>query len=96
MVVNVSKTNYIIFHTQGKKVNLDSNSIMFNSNDIDTPSPYPNLIHNLECIHDNHNDDKMQSFKLLGVFLDEHVTLNKHVAHITAKLAKTLYLLRRV
>jgi hypothetical protein len=50
----------------------------------------------LECIHDNHNDDKMQSFKLLGVFLDEHVTLNKHVAHVTAKLTKALYLLRRV
>jgi hypothetical protein len=39
---------------------------------------------------------KMQSFKLLGVFLDEHLTLNKHVDHVTTKLSRALYLLNRV
>ncbi len=38
----------------------------------------------------------MQSFKLLGIYLDEHLTLNKHVAHVSAKLTRSLDLLNRV
>ncbi len=57
---------------------------------------FPNLIQIIERIHDNHADPKMHSFKLLGVLLDEHLTLNSHVNHISAKLSRALYLLRRV
>ncbi len=96
MAVNVSKTNYIIFRTRGKKIDLNGKSIVFNSNDPDSPHAEPNLIQNIERIHDNHIDPKMQSFKLLGVFLDENLTLNKHVNHTTAKLSRALYLLERV
>jgi hypothetical protein len=38
----------------------------------------------------------MQSFELLGVFLDEHLTPNKHVNQVSAKLSKSLYILNRV
>jgi hypothetical protein len=38
----------------------------------------------------------MQSFKLLGDFLDEHLTLNKHIDHVTDKLSRALYFLNRV
>jgi hypothetical protein len=38
----------------------------------------------------------MRSFKLLGVYLDEYLNLNKHTAHITAKLSRALFILRRV
>jgi hypothetical protein len=96
MAANVSKTNYIIFRTRGKKIDLNGKSIVFNSNDPDSPHAEPNLIRNIERIHDYHIDPKMQSFKLLGVFLDEHLTLNKHVNHTNAKLSRALYLLKRV
>ncbi len=96
MAVNVSKTNYIIFHTRGKKTDLNGKSVVFNSNDPNSTHVDPNLIQILERVHDNHIDPKMQSFKLLGVFLDEHLTLNKHVNHTTAKLSRALYLLKRV
>jgi hypothetical protein len=56
----------------------------------------PTLIQKIERIHNNHDDPKLQSFKLLGVYLDEQLTLNKHVDHVAAKLSRSLYLLNRV
>jgi hypothetical protein len=35
MAVNVSKTNYNIFRTRGKRVNLDGGGVVFYSNDTD-------------------------------------------------------------
>jgi hypothetical protein len=96
MAVNVSKTNYIIFHTKGKPINLNGCDVVFDSNEINANPPDPELIQKIERIHDRHSDPKMQSFKLLGVFLDEHLTLNKHIDHVTAKLSKSLYILNRV
>jgi hypothetical protein len=96
MVVNVSKTNYIIFHNRGKRIDLNGRNVVFNSNDIDVVPQDPTLIQRIERIHNKHEDPKMQSFKLLGVYLDESLTLNKHVDHISAKLAKSLYLLNRI
>jgi hypothetical protein len=96
MAVNVEKTNYIIFHTRGKKIETNDLSVVFNSNDEGSENPDPSKIQILERIHDGHNDIKMQSFKLLGIYLDEHLTLNKHVAHVSAKLTRSLYLLNRV
>jgi hypothetical protein len=96
MAVNVSKTNYIIFHNKGKKVNLDGRELIFNSNDPNVTNPDPTLIQKIERIHNNHDDPKLQSFKLLGVYLDEQITLNKHVDQVAAKLSRSLYLLNRV
>jgi hypothetical protein len=96
MAVNVSKTNYIIFHTRGKPTNLNGCEIVFDSNDTNVNPSNPALVQKLERIHTKHNNPNMQSFKLLGVFLDEHLTLNKHVDHVTAKLSKSLYILNRV
>jgi hypothetical protein len=96
MAVNVSKTNYIIFPTRGKPFNLNGCEIVFNSNDMNVNPPNPALVQKLERIHNKHNDPKMQTFKLLGVFLDEHLTLNKHIDHVSAKLSKSLYILNRV
>ncbi len=95
MVVNVSKTNYIIFHKRGKRTDLNGRDVVFNSIDIDAAQD-PMLIQRIERIHNKHEDPKLQSFKLLGVYLDESLTLNKHVDHISAKLAKSLYLLNRI
>ncbi len=96
MAVNVGKTNYIIFHTRGKQINLNGRDIIFNSNEIDVATPDPALIQKIERVHNKHNDPKMQSFKLLGVYLDEHLTLNRHIDHVAAKLSRSLYLINRV
>ncbi len=61
MAVNVKKTNYIIFHTPSKKREANCPDVVFNSNDINSPSPDPNLIHKLECIHDLNPDNKMRT-----------------------------------
>jgi hypothetical protein len=96
MAVNVNKTNYIIFHTRGKKLDINLPDVVFNSNEIDSQSPDPTKIYKLECIHDLNNDVKLRSFKLLGVFFDEHLTFTKQISHVSAKLASANFYLRRV
>jgi hypothetical protein len=96
LAVNVCKTNYMIFHAKGKKVELNGLEILFNSNDPNATPPDPNLICALERIHDNNPNEKLRSFKLLGVFLDEHLSLSKHITHICSKLSRANFILRRV
>ncbi len=48
MAVNVSKTNYIIFHTRGKKVELNGLNVIFNSNDPDSANPDPGGFQTIE------------------------------------------------
>ncbi len=50
--------------------------MVFYSNYTNTPHPDLDLIYNLEGIHDARNDEKMHSFKLLGMYLDEHLTVS--------------------
>jgi hypothetical protein len=58
MAVNVSKTNYIIFHTRGKQINLNGLNVVFNSKDPDQRFSDPLLIQPLERIHDNNPNEK--------------------------------------
>jgi hypothetical protein len=44
MAVNVCKTNYMIFHTKGEKVELNGLDVVFNSNDPNVTPPDPNLV----------------------------------------------------
>ncbi len=59
MAVNVNKTNYIIFHTRGKQIEPNLPDVIFDSNEIDSPVPNPDLIQKLERIHDNNANDKL-------------------------------------
>jgi hypothetical protein len=68
MAVNISKTNYIIFHTKGKKIYMRVFDVKFYCNEINSCFHDPNLPFNLERIHDNHLDTKMRDFKLIGLF----------------------------
>ena len=86
----------MIFRMRGKRIDPNECRVVFDSNDTNSPQPDPSLVFTLERIHDAHLDDKMRSFKLLGVYLDEYLNLNKHTAHITAKLSRALFILRRV
>jgi len=52
----------------------------------------PNLTYNpanvtiLERIHDKHDKTDLRAYKLLGIYLDEHLTLDYHGNHLTKKI----------
>ena len=95
MAVNVSKTKFIIFHTCGKKVDLDGKKIIFDNNDPSSPLD-PNLACELERIHNNHADPSSRSYKLLGILIDEHLTFHHHIDYLKFKLSKALFCINRV
>ena len=97
MGVNTGKTKFIIFHSRGKKINLNDKSLVFDNNDHLIPFN-PNLVCELEHIHDNHNDRSSRSYKLLGVLFDEHlpVSFNYHINYMKAKLSKALFCINRI
>ena len=87
MSVNTSKTKFLIFHSRGKKVDMENKRIVCDNND--PLAPYnPNLVSELERIHSNHNDPSSRSYKLLGILFDEHLSFNFHVDLIKSKLSK--------
>jgi len=92
--VNVDKTKYIIFHSRGKKVNMTDKQIVFDNNDPLTPYNQNNVT-NLERIHSAHNVESKRSYKLLGIFLDENLSLIYHIPVLLSKLAKANYMLSR-
>jgi hypothetical protein len=95
MAVNISKTNYIIFHSKGKQINMNGLNVTFDCNEVDTLNYDHNLCFNLERIHDKHPNPKMQSFKLLGVYFDENLTFNKHASNICSKLTRSVFCMKR-
>jgi hypothetical protein len=94
MAVNTSKTKFIIFRTKGKKIPNDV-SVVFNNNEIGKEEN-PSLIINLDRVYNENPNESDRSYKLLGVYLDEFLSFDKHVSHICAKLTRSLYCIRRV
>jgi hypothetical protein len=94
MVVNISKTKFIIFHGKGKKVNMDNLSVVFNNNEIGK-EPDPSLITPLERVHNQHPIKNMRSYKLLGVHLDEYLNFGSHIDVICNKLNNSIYCINR-
>ena len=94
MALNTSKTKFIIFHTKGKKINLDGNTLVYNDNPVNSPQN-PQKIFPIERIHSLHPDKKYRSFKLLGVLLDEHLNLNANTDFLCSKLSKSIYFINR-
>ena len=95
MAVNFNKTKFIIFHTRGKKVDLDGKKIIFDNNDPSSPFN-PDLVCELERIHNNHTDPSSRSYKLLGILLDEHLTFLNHIDYLKSKLSKALFCINRI
>jgi len=94
LAVNINKTKYIIFHMKGKKISDPVNPILYDENEPNIPTD-PSLITELERFHDNHPNKECRSYKLLGIFLDEHLTLESHTQHILSKLNKSLYCIKQ-
>jgi hypothetical protein len=93
LAVIINKTKYMIFHMKGKKIP-NPPTIYYNGNE-------PNQTHSealvsiLERYHDNHPQPECRSYKLLGIFLDEHLSLDYHVTHICNKLTRSLYCIKQ-
>ncbi len=94
MSVNVTKTKYIIFRTRGKIINNDI-QLCYNANEPGQPND-ENLTYILDRVHDNHPDKNSRSYKLLGVYLDEHLSFNQHCNVLSNKLSKSLYCINKV
>jgi hypothetical protein len=94
MAVNVNKTKFMIFHTKGKIIPLNSAKIFYDDNE--TGKNNPNLVYEIERYHSNHENNECRAYKLLGIYLDENFTLNKHIDILSGKLSKSLYCINKV
>ena len=92
LVVNKSKTKFMIFHIKGKKIE-NFPQVLFDENEPNIPFN-PDLVCPLERYHDKHQNKDCRAYKLLGIYIDEHLNLDLHVKHIANKLNKSLYCMR--
>jgi hypothetical protein len=72
MAVNVKKTKFIIFHSKGKKCELEGRRLYFDDNEQGMPLDQ-SKISEIERVHDTHPDKELKSYKTLGVYFDEHL-----------------------
>jgi len=93
LAVNVKKTKYVIFHTKQKKLHMGNNKIFFNNNDLTYNDP--DLITELDRISNDNNQISEQSYKYLGILLDENLSFDAHVSYLSAKISKSLYFLSK-
>jgi hypothetical protein len=94
LAVNTNKTKYIIFHTKGKNVDNIGQGVVFDNNE---PGGHdPSLITPLERIHNNHPQKEHQSYKLLGILLDEHLSFEQNTTALLAKLSKAAHFMNKV
>ena len=94
MAVNTKKTKYIVFHTKGKKINLSDKEIVWNDNDPNS-SFNPSLVSKLERVHTTNPNTDSRTYKLLGILLDEHLSLDQHTSALQSKLSKSIFLINR-
>jgi len=94
LAVNISKTKYMIFTMRGKKIDADLPPVLYNANESNQQVD-ESLISPLERYYDNHPLKEGRSYKLLGVYLDEHLSLNLHTDHIVSKLSRSLYCIKQ-
>jgi hypothetical protein len=94
MCVNTSKTKFIIFHTKGKKIDMEGKTVVFNNNEIGKPVDQ-NLITPLERICNDNPVEQGRSYKLLGIYFDELFSFNFHVQYLCKKLSKSMFFLMR-
>jgi hypothetical protein len=93
MAVNISKTKYILFHSKGKKMELNDKSIVYNDNEPNNNDPL--LITPLERYHNDHERHEARAYKLLGIHLDENLNFNYHTTYLCNKLTRSLFCIRR-
>ena len=85
----------MIFHTKGKKINMENKTIIFDDNEPGFPHD-PSLASNLERVHSNHQDKDTRSYKLLGILLDENLNFDQQTTALHAKLKKSIFVVNKV
>jgi hypothetical protein len=93
MVINAEKTKYMIFHTKNRRIDMQNLEVFFNFNDVGSIEN-PSLKFNLTRVHNGGSKDN-QTYKMLGVLFDEHLSFNAHVTYMQNKIAKSLFILNR-
>ena len=95
MAVNVSKTKYIIFKPTGKKIKLtDDEGIVYNENEIGQPQD-PKKVTKLDRIYNDNPVKADRTYKLLGVYLDEHLSFDYHCTYVCNKLSNSNFIINR-
>ena len=95
MAVNVSKTKYIIFKPRGVKINLTANGgVVFDENEIGLPRENCKITP-LERVHNDSPLVHNRTYKLLGLYLDEHLSFDYHCDHVCSKIAQSNYIINR-
>jgi hypothetical protein len=69
-------------------------NLLFNDNE---PNDIDNItnLHILERVYSTSPNPSSRSYKLLGIHLDENLSLNTHYSVLSAKLSRALFFLRR-
>jgi len=82
------KQSSLFFTTKGKKVDLKGKEITFHSNPYSTPTP-------LERIHSKHPDPNKQSYKLIGILIDENLSFEYQINSLRNKLSRSIYIINK-
>ncbi len=93
MAVNIGKTKFIQFHARGSIIDNDICRIFYNNNE-----PWkndPDLTHEIERYHNNHNDPNKQANKLLGIHFDELISFDNHTKYLCNKISRSLFCIKR-
>ena len=94
MALNTNKTKYIFFHVPSKKV--DQNTTLCIDTNLPNTPYNPQLITEIERIHNNHTNPNSRSFKLLGIYFDENLSFNLNTTALISKLSRSIFFLNRV
>ena len=95
MAVNVSKTKYIIFKPKGVKININSNlGVVYDENEIGMPKNETKITP-LVRIYNENPDISNRTYKLLGLYLDEHLSFDYHCDHVRSKIAQSNFIINR-
>jgi hypothetical protein len=96
MAVNVSKTKFMIFKNKGVRIpNEINDQLIYDDNDDDFPYD-PNKLTKLDRIYGASPVTSNRTYKLLGLYLDEHLTFDYHCDVTCSKLAKSNFVISRV
>jgi hypothetical protein len=84
----------LLYVMKSKKLWPNTPDKIYNENEPDRPFD-KTLITTLERYHDNHENADCRSYKYLGIFLDEHLSLDTHTIHLINKLSRSLYCIKQ-
>ena len=68
-------------------------SVIFDENERDCPFNQ-DLVTPLERFHNGHQNVDSQAYKLLGIYLDEHLSFDAYTNHLCKKLSRSLYCIK--